>query len=150
MTIFDNPIKVFIDLCPMSLRFNILKPLFLKKALSRLKPNFMWSLHVMLGWKFIQMFRVTWPRWLPGPYMVKNFKHLILQNQETDDLETWYTAPNTQVLPNLFKWWHWVDLDHFMTCPNLFPNASAWVKAQAFEVGSQNYQTLINQVSYLQ
>ena len=30
-------------------------------------------------------------------------KNLFLQNQETDDLETWYTAWGTQVLPNLFK-----------------------------------------------
>ena len=40
----------------------------------QLKPNFVLSLHGILGWKFVQMFRVTWPRWLPGSYMVKVWK----------------------------------------------------------------------------
>ena len=51
MMIYDNTrSRSFIDLCPALLRFNILKLLFLKY---RLKPNFIWSLHAMLGWKFI-------------------------------------------------------------------------------------------------
>ena len=29
------------------------------------------------------------------------------------DIETWYAAFGTQVLPNLSKWWPWVDLDIF-------------------------------------
>ena len=82
-----------------------------RKTLGRLKPNFIWSLHGKLGWKFVQMFWVTWPRWLPG--MVKTLKNLLFWNQEANDIETWYTALGTQVLPNLFKWWHWIDLDHF-------------------------------------
>ena len=64
----------FIYLSPISLRFNIFRLLFLKKTLGCLKPNFIWSLHGMLGWKFVQIFRVAWPRWLPGPYMVKTLK----------------------------------------------------------------------------
>ena len=96
-----------------------------KKHLGRLKPNFLWSLSGMLGWKFVQMFRATWPRWLPSPYMVKTFKNVLLRNQEADDIETWYEASSTQVLPNWFKWWHWVDLVHFYDMVNLFPNASA-------------------------
>ena len=36
-----------------------------------------------------------------------------LWNQKADDLETLYAALGTQVLPNLFKWWPWVDLDLF-------------------------------------
>ena len=91
MTMYDNTrSRSFIDLCPRSLRslrFNI--------------------------FKHLSMFRVTWPRWLPGPYMIKPFKNLLLRNQEADNIETWYTASGTQVLPNLFKWWHWIDLDHF-------------------------------------
>ena len=50
---------------------------------------------------------------LQGPYKVKTFKNLLLRNQEVDDIETWYTASGTQVRPNLFKWWHWFDLDNF-------------------------------------
>ena len=32
----------------------------------------------------------------------KTFKHLVLRNQEADDLETWYTASGTQILSNTF------------------------------------------------
>ena len=45
--------------------------------------------------------------------MLKNLKNLLLQNQKADDLETWYAASRAWVLPNLFKWWPWVDLDLF-------------------------------------
>ena len=38
------------------------------------------------------------------PIYGKNLKkNLFLRNQETDDLETWYTASGTQVLLGLFK-----------------------------------------------
>ena len=40
-------------------------------------------------------------------------KKLLLQNQKTDDLETWSAASGAPVLPSLFKWWPWVDLDLF-------------------------------------
>ena len=65
--------------------------------------------------KFVQPVLVTWPRWLPCPYMVKtlNLKSLLLRNQTADDLETLYAASGAQVLPSLFKWWSWVDLDLF-------------------------------------
>ena len=36
----------------------------------------------------------------------------------------WFTAFSTQVLPNMFKRWHWANL---MTWSNLFPNT--WTKA---------------------
>ena len=47
------------------------------------------------------------------PYMVKTLKNLLLWNQKADDFETWYAASGPQVLPSLFKWWPWVDLDLF-------------------------------------
>ena len=47
------------------------------------------------------------------PIYGKKLPNLLLRNQEADDLETWYTAPGTQVQLNVFKWWHWVDTDHF-------------------------------------
>ena len=50
------------------------KTSFPKITLGQLKPNFVLSLHGILGWKFVQMFRVTWPRWLPGSYIVKIWK----------------------------------------------------------------------------
>ena len=89
MTIYDNRwSRSFIDLCPRSLRFNIFKLLFLKKSLGCLKPNFIWSLHGMLGWKYVQMFRVTCPKWCPGPYMIKTFKNH-LRNQEALNRWPW-------------------------------------------------------------
>ena len=45
--------------------------------------------------------------------MVKTFKNLLLQNHKADDLESWYAAFGTQVLPNLSTWRSWVDLDIF-------------------------------------
>ena len=45
--------------------------------------------------------------------MVKTLKNLLLQNQQTDDLETLYVALSMQVLPRLFKLFPWVDLDTF-------------------------------------
>ena len=45
--------------------------------------------------------------------MVKPLKNLLLQNQLTDDLETWYVAYCMWVLPRLFKLSPWVDLDPF-------------------------------------
>ena len=47
------------------------------------------------------------------PIYDKNLKNLLLRNQKADDLETWYATLGAQVLPNLFKWWPWVDLDLF-------------------------------------
>ena len=45
--------------------------------------------------------------------MLKTLKNLLLQNQLTDDLETWYVALCMQVLPRLFKLSPLVDLDPF-------------------------------------
>ena len=59
------------------------------------------------------MILVTWPTWPPCPYMVKPIKNLLLQNQWTNDIETWYVALCMGVLPKLFKLWPWVDLDPF-------------------------------------
>ena len=56
---------------------------------------------------------VTWLTWRTCPYMVKTLKNLLLQNQWTDDLETWYVALCMWVLPRLFKLSPWVDLDPF-------------------------------------
>ena len=61
--------------------------------------------------------------------MVKKFKNFLLRNQEADDLETWYTASGTRVLPMFSYDDHGLALTIFMTGSNLFPNASAWAKA---------------------
>ena len=37
------------------------------------------------------------------PIYVKNLKHFLLLNQAADDVESWYAASGTRVLPSLFK-----------------------------------------------
>ena len=43
----------------------------------------------------------------------KNIKNQLIWNQKADDLESWYAASGTQLLPSLFKWYPWVDVDIF-------------------------------------
>ena len=47
----------------------------------------------------------------------------ILWNQKIDDLESWYAASGTRVLPRLFKWWAWIHhlfYDKVKCCPLAF------------------------------
>ena len=74
------------------------------KPLGQFNSNFIWRLLRTGELKFVHMVLVTWPRWPPGPYMVKTLKNL-LQNQKVDDLGTWYVALGLWGLPSLFKWW---------------------------------------------
>ena len=43
----------------------------------------------------------------------KNMKNSSSLDPKADDFENLYAASSTRVLPNLFKWWPWVDLDLF-------------------------------------
>ena len=45
---------------------------FSQKLLFRYEPNFVWKLSGTRKWKSEDMMLVTWPRWQPCPYMVKN------------------------------------------------------------------------------
>ena len=74
----------------------------------------------------------TWPRWRPCPYMVKTLKNL-LRNQKANDLETWYAASGARVLPSLFKWWPWVDLDLFYGRSDLVLYAFVWEKGKTMD-----------------
>ena len=38
------------------------------------QSNFIWSFYGMGEWKFVRMVPVTWPRWPPCSYMVKEIK----------------------------------------------------------------------------
>ena len=104
--------RSFTDLGTRSLRFTFSNFFSLETA-RPIKAKF----YVDPPWdgerKFVQMVQVTWPIWPPCPYMVKTLKILLLWNQTDDDLECWYAASGTQVLPSLFKWWPWVDPDLF-------------------------------------
>ena len=59
---------------------------------------------------------------------MKNFKILLLWNQEADDLETWNSI-GTRVLPMFSYNDTGLTMTIIMTGSNLFPNASACVKA---------------------
>ena len=58
-----------------------LKLVFLKNRWAIWNPNSYESLRENKEWNLIQMSWVTWPTWLPCPYMVKTLKNLLLQNQ---------------------------------------------------------------------
>ena len=51
-----------------------LKTGFSQKPLGQIKPNFICKLSGSRKWKFIDMMLVTWPKWLPRPYMKKNLQ----------------------------------------------------------------------------
>ena len=55
---------------------------------------------------------VTWPRWLPRPYMVKN-NSFFLQNRWADCNEIWYVVSRMLTHHSLNKFWPWVDIDLF-------------------------------------
>ena len=78
--------------------------------------------------KHIQMVQVTWPRWLPCPYMIKTFKNL-LWNPKADDLETWYTASSTTKYVQMIPW---VDLDLFYGKSDLVPYAFVLEKVKNY------------------
>ena len=84
-------------------------------------------------WKFAQMILVTWQRWLPCPYMVKTLKNRLLRNQKADDLESWYASSGARVLPNLLKWWPWIDLDLFYGKIKFGPYAFIWEKGKTMD-----------------
>ena len=86
-----------------------LKTGFSQKSLGQSKPNFICKLSGSRKWKFFDMMLVTWPKWLPRPYMEKPFKNLPLWIRWTDFHKTWYVALMTPAYHNLFKWWPWVD-----------------------------------------
>ena len=62
--------------------------------------------------RLVEMVPVTWPRWPPCPIYGENLS-LLCCNRKADDLESWYATSSTQVLPSLFKWCPWFDLDLF-------------------------------------
>ena len=84
-----------------------LKLVFLKNHWPIFNQIFVCKLAGTRKWKFDDMMPVTWPRWPPRPYMVKN----LLQNGWMDFNKTWYVALGTPAHYSLFKWWPWVDLD---------------------------------------
>ena len=72
--------------------------------------NFIWSLPWAGEWKVAKMVVVHWPIWPPCPYMVKTFKNLLLQNRGCLVAESLHKSLRTWCLPNLLKWWSYIDI----------------------------------------
>ena len=83
-----SKVKVILWFWSKVTQISKLKLVFLKNSLAIWYQNSYESLRENKEWKFIQMSWVTWPTWLPCPYMGKTLKNLLLQNQWTNDLET--------------------------------------------------------------
>ena len=64
--------------------------------------------------------------------MVKTLKNL-LRNQTPDDFEILYATSGAQVLPSLFKWWPWVDLDLFYDKVKFGPLFFVWEKGKTMD-----------------
>ena len=47
------------------------------------------------------------------PIYGKNIRKSTSRESKADDQESCYVASGARVLPSLFKWWPWVDLDLF-------------------------------------
>ena len=62
------------------------------------------------GMKIVLKVLVTWQRWLPCPYMLKN---VLFFNPNATYLVPWHVALVIRVLPSLFKWWSRLTLTYF-------------------------------------
>ena len=67
------------------------------------------------------------------PIYGKNIKNLLLWNQKADDLESWYTALGTRVLPSMFKWWPWLTLTYLKARSNFVPYAFVWEEGKTMD-----------------
>ena len=96
--------------------------------------NLIWSLHGMLGWKFVQMLQVTWPRWLPA--------HI----QKTPSSESWVWWPwnlvysiryssTTKFVQMITLGWPWPFLWQ-NNWSNLFLNDSASARESLYSIWS--------------
>ena len=61
--------------------------------------------------------------------MIKTLKNLLVRNDKAYDLET--SGP--RVLPSLFKWWPWVDLDVFYGKVKFGPICFIWEKGKTMD-----------------
>ena len=50
-----------------------------------------------------------------------------------DASETWYEASGTPVLPSLFKWWPWVNIDLFNGKVKFGPLSFSWEKGKTMD-----------------
>ena len=83
--------------------------------------------------------------------MVKNLKNLLLRNQKTDDLETWYATPGARILPNCSNDNPGLTLTYFTARSNLVPYAFVWKKSKTMDISETVvvYDIKVGRCSYL-
>ena len=79
---------------------------------------------------------VTRPKWLPCPYMLKTTKHILLQHPV---LLLGMYSTETLLLPRLFKWWPWVDLDLFTTSSTMEKMVSHKIPWKVLKIWPKNW-----------
>ena len=67
------------------------------------------------------------------PIYGKNLKNLLLRNQKTDDLETWYAVSSVRVLLCLFKKDLGLTMTYFTSRSNLVPYIFVWEKGKTMD-----------------
>ena len=82
--------------------------------------------------KFVQMVHLT--NMAAMPIYGKSLKDFLLWNQKASDLESWYAASGTEVLPSLFKWWPGLTLTYFTARSNLVPYAFELEKGKTMDL----------------
>ena len=65
--------------------------------------------------------------------MVKTLKNLFLRNQKANDLETWYAASGSRVLPICSNDDLGLTLIYFRARPSLVPYAFVWEKVKTMD-----------------
>ena len=65
--------------------------------------------------------------------MVKTIENIFLWNRKADDLETWYTALSTQVLPSCSNDAPGLTLTYFTARSHLVPYAFVWEKVKTMD-----------------
>ena len=91
-------ISFSIDLGPRSLRFTTFSNFFFLETARPIEAEF----HVEPPWDGGMKVCSNGPGHMTN-MTVKTLKNLFLWNQTADDLESWYAASGTRVLPSLFK-----------------------------------------------
>ena len=80
-----SKVKVILWFWSKVTQISKLKLVFRRNSWAIWNQNSHESLRENMEWKFIQMSLVTWPRWLPCPYMVKIFK----KSSSPEPIQSW-------------------------------------------------------------
>ena len=76
--------------------------------------------------------------------MVKTIKNIFLWKRKADDLETWYTALSTWVLPSFSNYAPGLTLTYFTARSNLVLYALVWEKVKAMNFSETTYIVVYN------